>query len=312
MTAANPSHSFPLERTVPGPRPEASAPTAVTPPPLACDAHCHVFGPAAQFPFSPSRSYTPPDSGIDAFERLQARLGLQRAVFVQASCHGTDNSAMIDAIQRGNGRYAGVAMVDTSFTDDDFAFLHENQVRGIRFNFVAHLGGAPDMDDFWNLVHRVAPMGWHIVLHLDAQDFAKYGPVLDAMPVPYIIDHMARVPATDGMDQEPLRLLLQRLSTDEKCWVKISCAERLTEGRVAPYDDVVPIAQAVVAAAPHRILWGTDWPHPNLKDMPDEGELLDLLGQIVPDESLRNQILVDNPQVLYEFADPSTTEEGAH
>jgi predicted TIM-barrel fold metal-dependent hydrolase len=301
----NPPHSFPLARTVPGPRAEANAPTTITAPPLACDAHCHVFGPADRFPFSPTRSYTPPDSGIDDFEELQKRLGLQRAVFVQASCHGTDNSAMIDAIQRGNGRYAGVAMVDTSFTDDDLAFLHANRVRGIRFNFVAHLGGAPNMDHFWELVHRVAPLGWHIVLHLDAQDFGTYSPVLDDMPVPYIIDHMARVPAADGLDQAPLQLLLNRLSDDDKCWVKISCAERLTEGRVAPYNDVIPIAQAVVAAAPDRILWGTDWPHPNLAEMPDEGELLDLLARIVPDEALRNQILVDNPQVLYDFSEGS-------
>ncbi len=302
MATTNPPHEFPLERTVPGPRLEASTPTAVVAPPLACDAHCHVFGPADAFPFSPTRKYTPPDSGIDDFLALQDRLGLSRAVFVQASCHGTDNSAMVDAIQRAPERFAGVAMIDESFTDDDLAELHANNVRGIRFNFVAHLGGAPDIDMFWRLVHRVAPMGWHIVLHLDAKDFAEYSSLLDDMPVPYIIDHMARVPAVDGIDQEPLQLLLDRMRTDEKCWVKISCAERLTEGRIAPYDDVIPIAQAVVAAAPDRILWGTDWPHPNLVDMPDEGELLDLLGQIVPDETLRNQILVDNPEVLYDFA----------
>ncbi|NNC79359.1 MAG: amidohydrolase family protein [Acidimicrobiales bacterium] len=303
MATTNPPHDFPLDRTVPGPRPEASSPQVVTPPPLACDAHCHVFGPADRFPFSPTRTYTPPDSGITDFELLQERLGLERAVFVQASCHGTDNSAMIDAIQRGAGRYAGVAMIDDSFTDDDLAYLHENRVRGTRFNFVAHLGGAPDMDTFWRLVHRVAPLGWHIVLHLDAKDFGTYSSVLDNMPVPYIIDHMARVPAVDGLDQEPLQLLLDRMSTDERCWVKISCAERLTEGRIAPYDDVIPIAQAVVAAAPDRVLWGTDWPHPNLVDMPDEGALLDLLAEYVPDEALRNQILVDNPAVLYSFED---------
>ncbi|MEM9654960.1 MAG: amidohydrolase family protein [Actinomycetota bacterium] len=299
--STNPPHEFPLERTVPGPRPKASLPTVVAPPPLACDAHCHVFGPAARFPFSPARSYTPPDSGIDDFERLQDRLGLERAVFVQASCHGTDNSAMLDAIGRGAGRYAGVAMVDRSVTDEELAHLHHNQVRGIRFNFVAHLGGAPDMETFWELVGRIVPLDWHVVLHLDAQDFGTYSPVLDKLPVPYIIDHMARVPAVDGLDQEPLTLLLDRLATDDRCWVKISCAERLTEGRIAPYDDVIPIAQAVVAAAPDRVLWGTDWPHPNLVDMPDEGELLDLLGRIVPDEALRNRILVDNPAVLYDF-----------
>ena len=185
MAATNPAHDFPLERTVPGPRPEASSPAAFSPPPLACDAHCHVFGPAEHFRFSPGRTYTPPDSGADDFLRLQARLGLSRAVFVQASCHGSDNSAMVDAIQRGGGRFAGVAMIDPSFSDADLDELHANQVRGIRFNFVAHLGGAPDLDVFWELVHRVAARDWHIVLHFDAKDFAHYAPVLDAMPVPF-------------------------------------------------------------------------------------------------------------------------------
>ena len=222
-------------------------------------------------------------------------------MFVQASCHGTDNAAMVDAIQRGNGRYAGVAMIDESFTDDDLAYLHENRVRGIRFNFVAHLGGAPDLDEFWRLVQRVEPLGWHIVLHFDAKDLPQYAGLLDDMPVPYIIDHMARVPAADGVAQEPFQQLLDRMTNDERCWVKISCAERLTQGKVAPFDDVVPFAQALVAAAPDRVLWGTDWPHPNIAVMPDEGALLDLLADYVPDEQLRHRILVDNPQRLYNF-----------
>jgi predicted TIM-barrel fold metal-dependent hydrolase len=260
-----------------------------------------VFGPAARFPFAPDRTYTPPDSGIDDFERLQERLGLSRAVFVQASCHGRDNRAMVDAIRRGDGRYAGVAMVDETVTDADLAALHRDRVRGIRFNFVAHLGGAPDLDVFRRLVARVEPLGWHVVLHLDARDLARRRDLLDAMPVPYIIDHMARVPAADGVGQSPFVELLDLVTHDERCWVKISCAERLTEGRVAPYDDVVPFARELVAAAPDRVLWGTDWPHPNLAVMPDEGALVDLLAAFVPDETVRNRILVDNPQRLYDF-----------
>ncbi len=301
MATVNPPHAVPPVPTVPGPVPEASAPTAFTPPPLACDAHCHVFGPAARFPFSPSRTYTPPDSGIEDFERLQDRLGLSRAVFVQASCHGTDNRAMLDAIERGAGRYAGVAMIDESFSDDDLRHLHEHRIRGIRFNFVAHLGGAPDPDRFWPLVERVEPLGWHLVLHFDAKDLPAYAALLDRLPVPYIIDHMARVPASDGVDQEPFQQLLDLMATDERCWVKISCAERLTEGRVAPYDDVIPFARRLVEAAPDRILWGTDWPHPNLDVMPDEGHLVDLLARLVPDPTTRHRILVDNPQTLYDF-----------
>jgi 2-pyrone-4,6-dicarboxylate lactonase len=287
-------------RTIAAPHPSPHPPTAFTPPPDACDAHCHVFGPAARFPFSPDRAYTPPDSGIDQFERLQHRLGLSRAVFVQASCHGTDNSAMVDALERGAGRYAGVAMIDDSFSHGDIARLHDVGVRGTRFNFVAHLGGAPDLDEFWRVVDKVQPFGWHIVLHFDAKDLPTYADLLDAMPCPYVIDHMGRVPVTDGLDQEPFQQLLE-LMKDERCWVKISGAERLTKDGPPPYDDVVPFAQALIAAAPDRVLWGTDWPHPNVRHMPDDGDLLDLLAKFAPDKALRDQILVRNPETLYDF-----------
>ncbi|MGH9209692.1 MAG: amidohydrolase family protein [Acidimicrobiales bacterium] len=288
------------ERTIPPPHPDPHPPRAFTPPAGACDAHCHIFGPAARFPFSPDRSYTPPDAGIDDFERLQSRLGLSRAVFVQASCHGTDNTAMLDALRRGVGRYAGVAMVDEQVTDAQLADLHEAGVRGTRFNFVAHLGGAPDPGAFWRVVDRVAPLGWHVVLHFDAQDLPTYAALLARMPCPYVIDHMARVDATAGLDQEPFAALLHLLD-DQRCWVKVSGAERLTAEGPAPYHDVVPFAQALIAAAPDRILWGTDWPHPNVRHMPDDGDLVDLLALYAPDEPTRTQILVTNPTHLYDF-----------
>lgn len=289
-----------LERTIPAPHPDPHGPTTFTPPPGACDAHCHVFGPAARFPFAPDRAYTPPDSGIEDFERLQQRLGLSRAVFVQASCHGTDNAAMVDAIERGGGRYAGVAMIDETFGATDIGRLHDAGVRGTRFNFVAHLGGAPELDVFWRLVDRVQPFGWHIVLHFDATDLPQYAELLDRMPCPYVIDHMARVPVTAGVDQEPFQRLLE-LMRDERCWVKISGAERLTADGPPPYDDVVPFARALIAAAPDRVLWGTDWPHPNVRHMPDDGDLVDLVAAFAPDEELRSQILVRNPEALYDF-----------
>ena len=222
-------------------------------------------------------------------------------MFVQASCHGVDNSAMVDAIVRGRGKYAGVAMVDESFTDADIAALHEVGVRGTRFNFVAHLGGAPELAVYWRIVERVAKFGWHIVLHFDAKDLTSYAGLLDAMPTPYVIDHMARVDATKGVDQEPFRQLLS-LMTDERCWVKISGAERLTADGAPPYDDVTPYAQALIAAAPDRILWGTDWPHPNVRHMPDDGDLLDQLAAFAPDRVTRDRILVDNPARLYDFS----------
>ena len=207
---------------------------------------------------------------------------------------------MVDAIIRGKGRYAGVAMIDESFTDRQIEELHEVGVRGTRFNFVAHLGGAPELDVFWRLVHRVAKLNWHIVLHFDAKDLPTYAPMLDDMPVPFVIDHMARVDATKGVEQAPFLQLLE-LMKDERAWVKITGAERLTAGGSPPYDDVVPIAQALVAAAPERILWGTDWPHPNVRVMPDDGDLVDTLALFVPDERLRTQILVTNPERLYDF-----------
>jgi 2-pyrone-4,6-dicarboxylate lactonase len=289
------------EATIPPPHASPHAPTTFTPPPNACDAHCHIYGPGDKFPYAPDRAYTPPDSGIDDFEVLQQRLGLSRAVFVQASCHGTDNSAMVDALIRGHGRYAGVAMIDESFSHADIASLHDAGVRGTRFNFVAHLGGAPELPVFWRIVNRVESFGWHIVLHFDAKDLPSYAGLLDDMPTPYVIDHMARVEAGAGLEQEPFRALLGLMS-DERCWVKISGAERLTAGGTPPYDDVVPYAQALIAAAPDRVLWGTDWPHPNVRHMPDDGDLVDLLAAYAPDAAVRDRILVTNPTRLYDFA----------
>ncbi len=285
--------------TIPGPHPAPHPPRGFVPPPNACDAHCHVFGPAAEFPFAEGRAYTPPDAGIDRFEALQETLGLSRAVFVQASCHGTDNRAMVDALERGAGRYAGVAMLDPDVTDAEIGMLHEAGVRGTRFNFVAHLGGAPDLDSFWRVVRRVAPIGWHLVLHFDARDLPAHADLRDALPCPYVIDHMARIPA-DGDHAEATDTLLALLR-DERAWVKISGAERLTADGTAPYDDVVPLARAIIDAAPDRVLWGTDWPHPNVRSMPDDGDLLDLLADFAPDDRLRTQILVANPERLYDF-----------
>jgi 2-pyrone-4,6-dicarboxylate lactonase len=287
-----------MQPTIPAPHPNPHSPLSFTPPPGACDAHCHIFGPGDRFPYSADRTYTPPDSGIDDFEKLQARLGLSNAVFVQASCHGTDNSAMLDALVRGRGRYAGVAMIDETFTDAQIQELHDSGVRSTRFNFVAHLGGAPELPTFWRIVERVAKWDWHIVLHFDAKDLPEYTLLLEKMPVPYVIDHMARVNARAGVDQAPFQALLS-LMTDERTWVKISGAERLTADGPPPYDDVVPYAQALIAAATDRILWGTDWPHPNVRHMPDDGDLVDLIASFAPDESTRNKILVDNPRRLY-------------
>jgi 2-pyrone-4,6-dicarboxylate lactonase len=301
MNTHTPSGQRPDAATIAGPHPDPHPPTAFTPPAGACDAHCHIFGPASRFPFARERTYTPPDAGYDRFVALQRRLGLSRAVFVQASCHGTDNSAMVDALERGGGRFAGVAMLDDSFDDAAIRELHAAGVRGTRFNFVAHLGGAPELDALWRVVRRIEPLGWHLVLHFDADDLPAHAELLDRLPVPYVIDHMGRVDASRGIDQEPFSVLVQLLA-DERAWVKISGAERLSAAGPPGYADVVPYAQALIAAAPDRVLWGTDWPHPNVRRMPDDGDLVDLLAAFAPDEATRTRILVDNPARLYDFA----------
>lgn len=292
-----------LASKIPPPRRNSHPPQQLSPPPGATDAHCHIFGPAHQFPFAADRSYTPPDSGLAEFRQLQTVLGLTRAVFVQASCHGTDNSAMLHALVAGEGSYAGVAMIDDSHTDNELETMHDAGVRGIRFNFVRHLGGAPDLEMFWRLIDRVEPLGWHVELHFDAKDLPEYSSLFKQLTVPYIIDHMARVDATAGVDQRPFRYLLEMMNSDDGAWVKISGAERLTADGPPPYDDVVPYARELLEAAPNRILWGTDWPHPNVRHMPDDGDLVDLLATIIPSEEMRKRVLVENPTRLYDFSD---------
>ncbi len=266
----------------------------------ACDAHCHVFGPAATFPYAADRSYTPPDAPVDSLMQLHDFLGLQRGVIVQASCHGTDNTAMIDAIERGNGRYRGVAIVDASITDEQLADLHAKGVRGVRFNFVAHLGGAPDLEVFDQVLRRIEALNWHVVLHLDAQDIGTYSDRINRLRVPFIIDHMGRVRAEAGLEQQPFRQLLD-LMRNPLAWVKVCGSERVSAGR-RPFDDAIPFARTLIEAAPERVLWGTDWPHPNIsKDMPNDGELVDLLLDFCDDAGLRQKLLVDNPAALYDF-----------
>lgn len=287
--------------TIKAPDPDTRKPT-YQPPPGATDAHCHIFGPAAQYPFSADRTYTPHDNGLDDFKRLQATLGLERAVLVNASCHGVDNTVIVDAIAQSGGKYRGVANADDSFSEADFRELHEQGFRAVRFNFVAHLGGVPDMDEFQRVVKRIMPLGWHVDLHFDAKDLPKYDDMLHNFPVPFIIDHMGRVPTQNGLDQEPFKVLLNLHRRNPKCWVKISGAERIAAAEGPPFTSAVPFAQQLIAAGADRILWGTDWPHPNIaKYMPNDGDLVDLIPLMMPDAATQKLILVDNPHRLYEF-----------
>ena len=266
-------------------------------PPGATDAHCHVFGPGNVFPYSPTRKYTPEDAPKEMLRALHDYLGIDRAVIVQASCHGLDNAAMLDCIASDPKRYRGVAIVNDTFTDKDFQKLHDGGVRGVRFNFVKHLGGAPDMSVVDRVIDRVKDRGWHVVLHLDAKDIDELSAIIRKLPMTFVIDHMGRVPGVDGVEQAPLKTLLE-LAKLEKCWIKVTGSERID---FPPYDKAVPIARKILETIPDRVLWGTDFPHPNSTHEADEGELVDLVPHIAVSADLQRKLLVDNPAKLYEF-----------
>jgi 2-pyrone-4,6-dicarboxylate lactonase len=283
-------------KTILAPDPNPIKPHYV-PPPGACDAHCHVFGPGERFPYAPNRTYTPPDAPKEMLAALHKFLGFSRAVLVQASCHGIDNSAMLDAIAASDNTIRGVAMVGGHVTDAELERLHAGGARGARFNFVAHLGGAPDLKVVESVAARIAPLGWHLQLHLDAEDIHTYRDFLNRLRVPFIIDHMGRVQAQHGLDQQPFKLLLD-LMKNELAWIKVSGPERIS-AKGKPYHDAIPFARALIDAAPDRVLWGTDFPHPNVKVMPNDGELVDLFAMMCDAEGLRRKILIDNPTRLY-------------
>ena len=285
--------------TIPGPDPDTRTP-AFRLPEGACDAHCHIFGPGDRYPYAPDRSYTPPDAPLEAFQALHAKLGISRAVIVNASCHGLDNTPALDAIAQSGGRYRGVANLGDGVTERELEDLHAGGMRGCRFNFVRHLGGVPDVGVFERVVAMIAGLGWHVDLHFDAIDLAGYADMLTKLPVPYTIDHMGRVRAADGLDQEPFRILLDLMRRDEKCWVKVCGCERVSTAG-PPFHDAVPFAARIVETAPDRVIWGTDWPHPNVRVMPNDGDLVDLVPLLAPDAVTQAKLLVDNPARLFGF-----------
>jgi len=285
-----------MTKPIAGPDPKPVKPKYI-PPAGACDAHCHIFGPAGKFPYAPERRYTPPDSPKENLRALHQHLGLSRAVLVQASCHGGDNRAMLDAIAWSGGAWRGVAMVGDNASENELQALHQGGVRGVRFNFVRHLGGAPDPRVFERTLAMIEPLGWHVVLHFDAEDIESHAEMFGGLRVPFVIDHMGRVDAGHGLDQRPFVMLLD-LMNNPRAWVKISGPERIS-ATGKPFRDAAPFAAALVRAAPDRVLWGTDFPHPNVKVMPNDGELVDLFAEAVPDPGTRKRILVDNPARLY-------------
>ena len=270
-------------------------------PPGACDAHCHVFGPHNLFPYAQSAKYWPPDADKHALKRIHDNLGIERAVLVQASCHGTDNSAMIDAIKTSNNKYLGICMADDSFTEKDFQDLNDGGVRGIRFNFVKHLGGAPDLQMMKKVLKRIQPLGWHLVIHVNSEDIIKYEDFFNQIDMEIVVDHMGRVSTGGGVKQKAYRILLDFIKRDN-WWVKISGAERIAIAH--PFYDAIPYAQGLLETAPDRVLWGTDYPHPNIKKyMPNDADLLDLVPLFARNEELQKKVLVDNPKRLYGFTD---------
>jgi 2-pyrone-4,6-dicarboxylate lactonase len=263
------------------------------------DAHCHVFGPAAKFPYSPKRKYTPCDAPKEKLFALRDYLGFSRNVIVQASCHGTDNAALIDALETAGDLARGVAVVSPDVTDEELAAMDAAGVRAVRFNFVKRLVDATPKEVFIGIAERIAKLGWHIVVYFEAPDLEDLIPFLESLPTTVVVDHMGRPDVSKGVDHPDFQRFVDLLARNQNFWTKVSCPERLTVAG-PPYADVVPFARHLVETFPDRVLWGTDWPHPNMKShMPDDGQLVDVIPQIAPTEELRQKLLIDNPMRLY-------------
>jgi 2-pyrone-4,6-dicarboxylate lactonase len=270
------------------------------------DAHCHVFGPQKDFPFAPERKYTPCDASKDQLFALRDHLGVARTVIVQATCHGADNSAMLDAVRTAEGRARGIATVRPDIGDAELRELDAAGVRGVRFNFVKRLVDTSPKEDLSTIAKKIAPLGWHVVLYFEAADLPELEDFFGALPAPLVIDHMGRPDVTKPVDGPEFERFLGFVDEND-VRVKVSCPERLTvtgppalDGERHAYTDVVPFARRVVTEFPDRVLWGTDWPHPNLKDhMPDDGLLVDYVPRIATTPELQRKLLVDNPNRLY-------------
>ena len=270
------------------------------PPPGAVDAHCHVFGPGERFPYAPERKYTPCDAPKEKLWALRDYLGFERNVLVQATCHGTDNRALIDALNDARGRARGVATVGHDVSDAELRALDAAGVRGVRFNFVRRLVDVTPQEVLAGIARRVAPLGWHVVIYFEAADLPGLYAFLASLPTTIVIDHMGRPDVTQPVDGPGFELFVRLMREHPSVWSKVSCPERLSQLGPPGYADFVPFARRLVEQFPDRVLWGSDWPHPNLKShMPDDGKLVDLIPAIAPTPELRCALLVDNPMRLY-------------
>ena len=278
------------------------------PPPGAIDAHCHVFGPMARFPFSAKAKYLPEDAGPEMLFALRDRLGFSRNVIVQASCHGSDNSAMLDAIARSKGHDGialarGVAVVDPDISETELSRLHDGGIRGVRFNFLKRLVDDAPKDKFLEVARRL-PAGWHVVIYFEADILDELRPFIDAIPVPLVVDHMGRPDVRQGPDGPDMKAFRRLLDSRPDIWFKATCPDRLDArkegGEGFPWTDFARSVAPLVADYPDRCLWGTDWPHPNMEnEVPDDGHLVDMIPQIAPTAALQHRLLVANPTALY-------------
>ena len=269
------------------------------PPPGAVDAHCHVFGPADEFPYAPERKYTPCDAPKAKLFELRDFLGFDKNVIVQATCHGADNRALVDALNASNGRAKGVATVRADITQDQLEDLDAAGVKGVRFNFVKRLVDFTPREVLASIAAKIAPLGWHVVVYFEAADLPELEPFFTTLPTDVVVDHMGRPDVTLGVEHPQFQRFLDFMGDNENVWSKVSCPERVSV-QGPPYDDVVPYATAVVENFPDRVLWGTDWPHPNMKThMPDDGLLVDYVPRVATTAELQRKLLVDNPTRLY-------------
>ncbi len=272
---------------------------AVAFPPGACDCHSHVFGPQSRYPFAPNAAYIAPDSTTEDYVRMLKTIGCERAVIVQPSVYATDNRAMLDALRSGLFPFRGVAVVRGDITDRELQTMHEAGVRGIRVNLSSKTPGMT-LDEAKRMVPRLKALGWHIQFFLDLKTMEDADEVLGAIDITIVIDHFGRVNSREGVQGAAFQRLL-RLVRRPNCWAKL-IGPYFLASEPPFFPDVTPLARAVVAAAPDRVVWGTDWPHPSPHGtMPNDGDLADMLGQWVPDEAQRRRVLVDNPARLYAF-----------
>jgi 2-pyrone-4,6-dicarboxylate lactonase len=269
------------------------------PPAGAVDTHCHVFGPEAVFPFAPKRKYTPCDAPKEKLFALRDFLGFDKNVIVQATCHDTDNRALVDALVNSSGKAKGIAFVGEEITDHELRELDHAGVKGVRFNFIKRLVDSTPKDVMQRIAARIATLGWHIVIYFEHADLEEMGPFLQSLPTALVFDHMACPNVKEGVDGKHFQNWLKALDANKDWITKVTCPERFTVAG-APYDDVVPFAKAIVDRFPDRVIWGTDWPHPNMpKEAPDDGVIVDMIPKIATTPELQKKLLVDNPMRLY-------------